>query len=149
MKTGAPSVEWALGTDLKQKQMVLGILWECWMVLFYFPPTNLVSFPASSKVLQWQRGWLCVQRGANALQWDAALLHSMVCYKHGVNLHVWACFQFVFLRSKIRTAPLGERTWERGVPTTHENIWNTLKNSSRKATGFLKTEYPTVGSLEN
>lgn len=62
MKTGAPSVEWALGTDLKQKQMVLGILWECWMVLLYFPPTSVVSFLVSSQVLQWQRGWLCVQQ---------------------------------------------------------------------------------------
>ena len=71
------------------------------------------------------------------------------CYKRGMNLHIWVCCQFVFLRSKIRTAPLGEKTWERGVLTTHENIWNAFKNSSLKATGFLKTEYPTVGSLEN
>lgn len=92
---------------------------------------------------------LCPDREEQMPSSEMLLSYPMVCYKHDVNLHIWACCQSIFLRSKIRKAPLGERTWERGVPTTHENIWNTLKNSSLKATGFLKTEYPTVGSLEN
>lgn len=146
MKTG---VEWALETDLKQKEMVLGILRVCWMVLLYFPPTSLVSFLLTSKVLRWQRaGSVARQNGANSLQWTAAaIIHPPVT--NSMNPCVWASCQLLFVKSKIRTAPLGEKTWERGVLTTHENILNPFKNASLKATGFLKTEYPTVGSLEN
>lgn len=108
------------------------------------------SFLLSSKVLWWQRGWLCGQTERNKCPPVKHCCHiPPFCYKHSMNLHIWVCCQFVFLRSKIRTAPLGEKTWEWGVLTTHENIWNAFKNSSLKATGFLKTEYPTVGSLEN
>lgn len=147
MKIG---VEWALEAVLKQEQMVLGILRVCWMVLLYFPPTSLVFFLVRSNTVLLQRGLLCGQA-----EWGKCPPGKCCCrippsrYKHSMNPHVWACCQFIFLRSKIRTAPLGEKTWERGVLTTHENIWNTFKNSSLKATGSLKTEYPTVGSLEN
>lgn len=101
MKTGAPSVEWALETDLKQKQMVLGILWVCWMVLLYFPPTNLVSFLLSSKVVRWQRGWLYGQTEWSKCPLVKCCCHiPPSCYKHSMNPRGWACCQFIFLRSK-------------------------------------------------
>lgn len=126
MKTGAPSVEWALETDLKQKQMVLGISRVCWMFLLYFPLTNLVSFFISSKVVWWQRGWLCGQpEWSKCPPVKCCCRISPSCYKHSMNPHVWACCQFIFWDPKSERH-LWERKPEKEVCLQHMKTFEIL-----------------------